>query len=177
MMKRWLSLDISLSCTGWAVLERDGDGMRLLDYGHIKTVPRKGKVKYTTGERLRTIYDTITALVEKYPTIGREVPREAGFVKFANATKQIQRATGVCEMALSDFEIIDVNPSIPKKWARDYLGISYNRVDKDMVEEAVRAYLKLPDLYFHTDDESDAVSIGIVYGLGLHEKDKKAGKP
>jgi Holliday junction resolvasome RuvABC endonuclease subunit len=151
--------------------------MNLLDYGHIKTVTRKGKITFTTGERLRIIYDAITRIVAGYPGLAREVPREAGFVRFANATKQIQRATGVCEMALSDFEIIDVNPSIPKKWARDYLGISYNRVDKDMVDEAVRTYLKLPDLYFYTDDESDAVSIGIVYGLGLHEKDKKAGEP
>lgn len=174
--RRWLSLDISLTCTGWAVLEGTKDAMELLDYGHIKTVAKKGKTAYTTGQRLRTIYDAMTDLVARYPDVDKQVPREAGFVKFANATKQIQRATGVCEMALSDFELIDVNPSVPKKWARDYLGISYNRVDKEMVEEAVRAFLKLPDLQFVTDDESDAVAVGLVYGLGLHEKEKAGGK-
>ena len=149
--------------------------MALLDYGHIETVAKRGKTKSTTGQRLRIIYDAISGIARDAPDLWREVPREAGFVKFANATKQIQRATGVCEMALSDFEIIDVNPSVPKKWARDFLGISYNRIDKDMVNEAVRAYLHMPDLHFETDDESDAVAVGIVYGLGLHKKEKTAG--
>jgi Holliday junction resolvasome RuvABC endonuclease subunit len=173
--RRWLALDISLTCTGWAVLEGTADDMTLLDYGHIKTTKRAGKLVYTTGQRLRTIYDTISGVVQDYPTIDKVVPREDGFVKFANATKQIQRAVGVTEMALSDYEIIDINPSIPKKWAREYLGIGYNRTDKEMVEEAVRTFLKLPDLQFATDDESDAVAVGLAYGLGLHMKDK-AGK-
>lgn len=171
--RKWLALDVSLSCTGWAVLGEAADGSTvLLDYGHVKTTKKVGKQEFTTGQRLRIIYDAMTDVKQTHIDLEKTVPREAGFIKFATATKQIQRATGVCEMALDDFEIIDVNPSVVKKWARDYLKIGFNRVDKDMVEEAVRTFLKMPDLHFATDDESDAVSIGIVYGLGLHLKEK-----
>ena len=173
-VRRWLALDCSLACTGWAVLGQTADGeTRLIDYGHVKTVKRQGKKEFTTGQRLRIIYDAMTDIKQTHLDLEKTVPREAGFVKFATATKQIQRATGVCEMALDDFEIIDVNPSIVKKWARDYLNIGYNRVDKEMVDEAVKTFLALPDLHFATNDESDAVCIGIAYGLGLHLKPDK----
>lgn len=171
--RRWLALDVSLACTGWAVMGESMDGTPLLlDYGHVATAKKVGKKTFATGQRLRLIYDAMINIKQTHIDLEKTVPREAGFIKFATATKQIQRATGVCEMALDDFEIIDVNPSVVKKWARDYLQIGYNRVDKEMVDEAVRTYLRMPDLHFATNDESDAVSIGIVYGLGLHLKEK-----
>ena len=174
IVRKWLALDVSLACTGWAVFGQIPDGeTRLLDYGHVKTAKKVGKKEYTTGQRLRLIYDAMTGLKQTHLDLEKTVPREAGFIKFATATKQIQRATGVCELALDDFEILDINPSVVKKWARDYLSIGYNRVDKEMVDEAVKSFLNLPDLHFDTNDESDAVCIGIVYGLGLHLKKDK----
>ena len=58
---RILGLDPSLSSTGWGVIEVEGNRMRYVADGFIKTDP-----KLPLAERLALIYDTLRQVIETY---------------------------------------------------------------------------------------------------------------
>ncbi len=62
-MKKVLSLDISSSTIGWAVLEFDDKVVELIDYGHLK--PPK-KAKGSISFRLDTTVNMMTDLINRF---------------------------------------------------------------------------------------------------------------
>ncbi|MFS0841197.1 crossover junction endodeoxyribonuclease RuvC [Paenibacillus sp. 1P03SA] len=159
----YLGLDTSLTKTGWAVV-KVYDGCltpEIVDYGLIKSTP-----KLSDGERLRQIYAGITEVLERYPQLERDISREAGIVRFNLPTKQIFKAHGVTEFALSDWRIHDVNIQTVKAWARRITGSPGKRNDKDMIAEAVRIYFGMPDLKLNKEgDEADAIAVVVSHLL------------
>ena len=156
----FLSLDTSLTKSGWAILAVDtSQRVRVVDYGLIKSTP-----KLTDGERLREIHRGIMDVLERYPSVELDIPREAGIVRFNLPTKQIFKAHGVTEFSLADYTIHDVNITTVKAWARRVTGSGGKRNDKDMIAEALRIYFDAPEMKFNKGgDEADAIAVGIVY--------------
>lgn len=153
-----LSLDTSLTKSGWAVLSVNNRKVAVEDYGLIKT-----NAKLTDGERLRQIVNGINDLLAKYE-VERVIPREEGIVRHNIATRQIFKAHGTTEYALADYNIQDVNIQTVKAWARRVTGSPGKRQDKAMIAEAVRAYFDNPQMKLNKEgDEADAMAVGIAY--------------
>lgn len=159
---RILSLDTSLSKSGWAVIDVTDRKPSVIDYGLIKT-----NAKQSNGYRLREIIDGINAVITQYPDIEPVIPREEGMVfGFATATKQIFRAHGATEYALIDYELADVNIQSVKAWATKVTGIKAkgSKETKANVEQAVKTTLGLTEIKNNTGgDVSDAMGVAIVY--------------
>ena len=159
---RVLSLDTSLTKTGWAVISVTDRKPTIVDYGLIKT-----DTKRSNGERLRQIIEGINAVITQYPDIERTIPREEGMVfGFATATKQIFRAHGVTEYALVDYEIADINIQSVKAWASGVTGVKAkgSKETKANVAKAVEMTLGLSDIKNNAGgDITDAIGVAIVY--------------
>ena len=153
-----LSLDTSLTKSGWAVITVKNGRPSVTDYGLIKS-----DAKLTDGERLRQIHSGIIAVLSKYE-VDRSIPREAGIVRFNLPTKQIFKAHGVTEFALADYTIVDINIATVKAWARRVTGSPGKRNDKAMIAEAVRLYYADATIEFNKGgDIADAIAVGTVY--------------
>lgn len=149
-----MSLDISLSKTGWAVLSVSDDGtLSIVDYGLIRSNAKK-----TDGERLREIHAGVLDVLSHYD-VEKTISREAGIIRFNTASKQIYKATGVIEFALDGYTIVDVNIQTVKAWGRRLTGLKGN--DKSIVTDAVRAYFNDPTI--PGDDICDAIAVGVVF--------------
>lgn len=155
-----LSLDTSLTKSGWAILSVDNGKPSIVDYGLIKS-----NAKLSDGERLREIHSGIMDVLSRY-SVDNVIPREAGIVRFNLPTKQIFKAHGVTEFALADYEIRDINIMTVKAWARRVTGSPGKRNDKAMIAEAVRIYFDDPSLKLNKEgDMADAISVGVTYLL------------
>lgn len=155
-----LSLDTSLTKSGWAILSVDNGKPSIVDYGLIKS-----NAKLSDGERLREIHSGIMDVLSMY-SVDNVIPREAGIVRFNLPTKQIFKAHGVTEFALADYEIRDINIMTVKAWARRVTGSPGKRNDKAMIAEAVRMYFDDPSLKLNKEgDMADAISVGVTYLL------------
>ena len=162
---RVLSLDSSLSKTGWAVLNVSSGTVSVDSVGLIKTDAKK-----PDGERLRQINDGIMSILSDYPDIHTVIPIEEGIVRFNTATKQIAKARGVIEFSLEDYTLEGVNISTVKAWARRHLNAPKSRKDKAVVAEAVEdLYGSVDGLYTArgklVDDISDAIAVGTVWAI------------
>lgn len=147
--KHILGLDISLTSTGYAVIELFEDGtLKLVDIGRIKTY-----AKDTDGVRLKKIKARLDILFDLYPI--SFVARERGFTKGNLATQQIFKATGVCEMVVAEKGIEDIIQYAPTT-IKKYLG-GHGRASKEDVARGVLEYF--PRTVFESDDVSDAVAV------------------
>lgn len=156
-----LSLDTSLTKSGWAILSVTNRKASIVDYGLIRS-----NAKLSDGERLRQIVDGIREVLAKYPDVDATIPREAGIVRFNLPTKQIFKAHGCTEYALVDYEIYDINIQTVKAWARRVTSSPGKRSDKAMIAEAVRIYFNEPTLKLNKEgDEADSIAVGITYLL------------
>lgn len=145
-----LGLDVSLTSTGYAIVELFSDGSyRLVDKGRVKTYS-----KDPDGVRLWKIRLKISEILDKY-SIGYVV-RERGFTGGSPlSTQQIFKATGVIEQVLAERglkEITQIAPTSIKK-----LLTGNGRASKDDVARAVDIYF--PMQVWESDDVSDAVAV------------------
>lgn len=148
-----LGLDISLTSTGYAVVELFADGtLKLVDIGRIKTY-----AKDTDGVRLKKIKARLGVLFDLYPI--SYVVRERGFTKGNLATQQIFKATGVCEMTVAERGIGDITQYAPTT-IKKYLG-GHGRASKEDVARGVLEYF--PKTVFESDDVSDAVAVVLTF--------------
>jgi crossover junction endodeoxyribonuclease RuvC len=151
-----LALDLSLSCPGYAVLELKRGTPRLVEKGHKKTTTKKGN-----GGRLEEIADLLDTIFKRHDDI-EAVVRERGFSRFPSVTQSLFRVVGVSDLYAWKNgypKIVD----IPVKTVKERIAGRGN-ADKKAVEAAVRRLLNLPDDFtFETDDESDAVAVGLAY--------------
>lgn len=156
--KHILGLDISLTSTGYAVVELFEDGhLKLIDSGRIRTY-----AKDTDGIRLKKIKARLDLLFDIYPI--SYVVRERGFTKGNLATQQIFKATGVCEELVAEQGIEDI-PQYAPTTIKKHLG-GHGRASKEDVARGVLEYF--PKAVFESDDVSDAVAVVLTF-----LKDKK----
>lgn len=153
-----LALDLSLRCTGYAILETNNEDsgepqIKIVTSGIVETTPQE-----TTGERLRKIQGLLECLLSTYKI--DVVVREKGFTRHNIATQQIFKVVGVTEYTCSKYGFIveEIAPTTIKK----YIGGS-GRASKEEVEAGLHKIVG--ERKYKSNDESDAVGVGITYYL------------
>lgn len=144
-----LGLDVSMNSTGWAVLGVKNKTVYLVDSGIIKANTKKPH-----GSRLRKQRESFVEIIEKYQP--QYAARESGFSQHKKATQVLFKAYGMTE-ELFNGETDEYAASTIKK-----VVTGSGKASKTELQEAVRIELNLPeDFTFKSDDESDAMGIGL----------------
>ena len=162
MSRKILAMDLSLNCPSFAVLETVGDRVKILEVTHVYNKNNKKP----TGQKLNEIADALSNIIldHKLNEGDTHVVREKGFSRFALTTQQLFRVVGVSDLMvyalLNKGDIEEITPTSVKK-----LVTGDGKASKEDVEDGVRGHLipEQRDYIFKTDDESDAVAVGISY--------------
>lgn len=165
-MVRILALDISLNCTGWAVLDYDAGNVNLVSYGNIPN-----KKWQTHGKRLKVLRTRLIEVMTEYGA--DEIVKEEGFVGGKRETPGIFKAHGVSDELFSNFKI----PEYGNRTVKLQVG-GHGNAPKEVVDIGVRKMLGLgEEVIFKTDDESDAIAVGLTHLIktGRFGKELKKG--
>lgn len=150
-----LCLDVSLSCTGYAIFNDSGE---IIDRGLIDTTKIKIKDKEIHSEKLLCIFNSLNKLEHQYNF--DKVIIERSFVRFNNSTKAIQKALGVIELLFNKKEITLISPKSTKTFL-----CNGNATKKEMIRAVNFQYnldLKEEEKY-KEDNIADAVALGHYY--------------
>lgn len=164
-MKTILALDLSLSSTGYSVVQWDGKEVAVIEVGHIDN-KKKGRVKWSHGKRLLRVFTELKAVINKYPEID-VIVREKGVTRFNRSTQVIFRVVGCVDLLIESTghsPAIEIGISEAKK-----LITGNGRADKEEVAQEVQNFLS-EYTEFQNDDESDAVAIAVAYCLKAEAK-------
>lgn len=149
-----IALDLSMNCTGYAVVEAESKQVRLIKKGIIKA-----KAKESHGKRLKRQYDTLKFLREQYPDA--VIVKESLHYGRAKTSAILAKVHGVVDYLFNE-ETIHEYPAVTIK----RIIANDGKAKKHEVEEAVRGVLAehgIIDIEFQTDDESDAVAVALTY--------------
>jgi crossover junction endodeoxyribonuclease RuvC len=156
-------MDLSMSSPAYALLTFE-DGQVKVD-GVWRTDNKSSKfAKLKHGQKLKRIQDDI-ATVCNYDDI-TNVVREKGFNRFATATQVLFRVVGVSDLTIyNELGITSIDELSPTTVKKQITGDG--KADKTVVEQFVRKYLseEQKNMNFETDDCSDAVAVGIAWGI------------
>ena len=151
-----LAIDSSLACPAFAVLEYNLTNftVRLVEVSHTKT-----NSKHPTGKRLSQIHDHVEEILKRHHIT--DVVFEKGFNKFAVATQQIQRTVGLIYFTLYRNSLTDINELSPTS-VKKYISGS-GKASKEDLATALNKWVG--EQTYKTNDESDAVGVGLAYGI------------
>lgn len=147
-------MDLSMSSPAFAVLKVEDGKVKILHLSHLKTNAKKEH-----GYRLLQIYNHIKKIFEEHPDID-EVVREKGFSRFPTVTQTLFKVVGISDVIayINKFDTVhEIAPTSVKKYIT-----GNGKASKDDVAKSVNTYLGT-NINFNTDDESDAVAVGIAY--------------
>jgi len=149
-----LACDLSLTCPAFAVLLVDTNAktIEVVEVSHVKT-----NSKHSLGQRLFAIVLHLRNILDRH--LISDVVLEKGFNKFAVATAQLQRVVGVVVLTLyrKNIEVFgEISPTSVKK---EVTG--NGKASKEELAEALADYVG--EIKYKTNDESDAVGVGIAY--------------
>lgn len=171
--KRYLSLDISLTSPGFAVIDVRNGKPSLISASHVKT-----DAAQTDGYRFAVIDSFVTVFAAEhlpkdgYAAIIREDYKRPASKRQGQAIFGAWAAvdSGLNRLGLRVTD--EINDSTVKR-----LVGGHGRADKDEVEGGVRRLLRLPsDYVFATDDESDACAIVLAWLIEKGEIDGLKGR-
>lgn len=149
-----LAQDLSLNSPAFAVLEVVEGEVEILHLSHLKTNTKKEH-----GYRLLQIYNHIKNIYEEHPDLDAVV-REKGFSRFPKVTQSLFKVVGVSDIIayINKFNTVhEIAPTSVKKFIT-----GNGKASKDDVADSVNTYLGT-NINFKTDDESDAVAVGIAF--------------
>lgn len=153
---RYMGIDLSLSCPGFAVIEVRNRKPFLLYVKHVKT-----NAKLTHGDRLAHVAGYFDAIYYDYGPYEAIIREKAFHNSRVNATQSGYKAAAAIDLCLRGRPIEEIpNTSVKKE-----IG-GTGRASKDEVRAGVAHWF--PKQEFKTDDESDAVAVVLTYLL--HEK-------
>lgn len=161
MTETLLALDLSLSSTGYAVIQWNKKKQKatVLEVGHIDN-KQQGRASWNHGKKLINIHLQLTDLFNRHQ-IDRVV-REQGFSRFNKATQALFRVVGIADFVVEreiQQSITEYSVTTVKK------AITGNgKADKQEVAIKIDQYLT-EKIEFSVDDESDAVAVGICHYL------------
>ena len=157
-MLKLLALDLSLSSTGYAVIQWEDGCATVLEVGHIDN-KRKGRMKWSHGKRLMNIYEELSFVINSYPDI-EMVVREKGVSRFNRSTQVLFRVVGVVDLLLEEYGLQPSKEITISETKKVITGDG--KAEKGTVATAVQQYLT-EKATFANDDESDAVAVGVAY--------------
>lgn len=155
-----LGFDLSLSNTGWALLEViDKWNFRVIETGQIKTCLTKGKTKYSTGSRLAEISKQMKNVLERHNAdhIVKESSFSNGNIK---STQQIFKVVGVFEMLLHQSNVYTFSEYAPATVKKTITGNG-----QSSKEEVASEIEKLTSIKSKNDNITDAVAVALTYAI------------
>ena len=151
---RILGIDPGLQCTGFGVIDTEGQALHYVASGTIQTSPKDGAL---LPERLKILFDGISEVVKRY-----EPEVSACEIVFVNvnpqATLLLGQARGCCLTALvaNGLSVAEYTALQLKKAV-----VGYGRADKAQMQEMVKRLLQLPGL--PGKDAADALGLCITH--------------
>ncbi|QDT63377.1 crossover junction endodeoxyribonuclease RuvC [Calycomorphotria hydatis] len=147
-----LGIDPSLSCTGYAVLERNGQGATLREGGVIRT-----KQSDSLVDRVVEIGRGVRELVEQYQPTHAAIEQVFSHAKFPKTAVLMGHVRGAILMAIGDADIpiMHFTPTEIKK-----LLTGHGRATKEQMQAAIQMELKLSK-QLEPHDVADAAAIAI----------------
>lgn len=154
---RVLGIDPGTARTGYGIVERDGNKLKVVDYGCLETV-----ASAPAAERLLSIHTGVLHLIELHR------PEMVGVERlFFNRNVQtafaVGQARGVVLLAAATHGL-PVHEYGPHEVKIAVTG--YGRADKVQVQRMVQALLGLAELP-RPDDAADALAVAICLAHGL----------
>lgn len=152
-MVRIIGIDPGLANTGWGVLDAGRGRLRHVGHGTIPTEPG-----CSNGERLLTIFDRLTEIVEKYR------PQEAGieslyFAKNISSALPVAQARGIVLLTFARNAVVAAE--YPPQAIKQAI-VGRGRAEKSQVQELVRVLLGLKDVP-RPDHAADALAAAICH--------------
>ena len=147
-----LGIDPGTAIVGYGLVREQNDGsLQAVEYGVIRT-----PAKTPMPERLNTIFNTLTELIEQYQP-DRAAVEELFFSRNVTTAITVSQARGVILLALerSGIHINEYKPNIVKQSITGYGG-----AEKTQMQEMVRMLLNLKTIP-RPDDAADALAIAI----------------
>jgi len=146
-----LGIDPGTAATGYGLVERDGNRLRLVDYGCLETLPTQ-----ELPARLLEIHRAVTELIVTHN------PEQIGVERlFFNRNVQtafaVGQARGVVLLAAAEhgLPVFEYGPHEVK-----VAVTGYGRADKSQVQRMVQMVLGMPKLP-KPDDAADALAVAI----------------
>lgn len=160
---QFLALDVSLSCTGLAILSMTDENKFILYSKNSIVVPqKKNKTRF---ERKYDIYNLFKYYLEQY----KDTIKFAVFENYAFAAKgqllDLAEVSSLYKLALIDIGIpFDV---LPPKSSKLIVAGSGNASKQDVARALPNFILNYNDFEFNSLDETDAIANGIAYAIKM----------
>jgi crossover junction endodeoxyribonuclease RuvC len=161
-----LAMDLSLNCPGFAVLKVEGKKVSLVTKCIVdnekdpETPKDKRKV---VGRKLQNTARTIQYLIKEHNP--DYIVRERGF-SFHNAvTQALFRVVGIADLIVYDATQKEISEIAPKEVKKMITG--NGSASKEDVARCVEKYVGYQ--LYHTQDESDAVAVGLSFAIKIGE--------
>ena len=149
---RILGVDPGLRRTGWGMIDVSGNRLMFIACGSVATSD-----KATLAERLVTIHDGLTRVIEEFAP--HEAAVEATFVnKDASATLKLGQARGVALLipARAGIPVAEYAPNLVKKTI-----VGAGHCEKEQIRQMLRVLLPKADPPTH--DAADALAIAVCH--------------
>ncbi len=161
-----LGIDPGTATTGYGILESDGDEIRVVDYGCIKT-----SSKETSSARLKKIHSDLKKIISKHKPKCVVVER-LFFGANTKTAMAVGQARGVILLTASQAGL-DIAEYTPLEIKIALTG--YGRADKQQIQQMVKRLLKL-DAVPKPDDAADALAVALCHmnSDGFNSKVRKA---
>lgn len=154
---RIIGIDPGTATTGYSILEKENNQIRLLDYGCIKT-----HKDLPDNTRLNQIAQDIETLIDKWnPDIASI--EKIYFQKNIKTAISVAQARGVLIQKLTEQEI-EITEFTPLEIKSAVCG--YGKADKKMIQEMVKIILGLNQIP-KPDDAADAIAAAICLSQNL----------
>ncbi len=154
---RIIGIDPGTATTGYSILEKENNKIRLLDYGCIKT-----HKDLPDNTRLNQIAQDIETLITKWnPDIASI--EKIYFQKNIKTAISVAQARGVLIQKLTEKEI-EITEFTPLEIKLAVCG--YGKADKKMIQEMVKIILGLNQIP-KPDDAADAIAAAICLSQNL----------
>lgn len=160
---QFLALDISLSCTGLAILSMTDDNKFVLHSKNSIVVPqKKNKTRF---ERKYDIYNLFKYYLEQnINTIKFAVLENYAFAAKGQLL-DLAEVSALYKLALTEFSIpFDV---LPPKSSKLIVAGSGNASKQDVANALPNFLINYNDFSFNSLDETDAIGNGIAYAIKM----------
>ena len=159
---RIIGIDPGTATTGFSIIEKNNDEIRILDYGCIRTA-----AGLPAGIRLNQIAEDISTLIKKWKPNQASIEK-LFFNKNVTTAISVAEARGVIIQKLTE-KGIETNEYTPLEIKSSVCG--YGKADKKMVQEMVKIMFNMKTIP-KPDDAADAIAAAVclVNSLALKEK-------
>lgn len=146
-----LGIDPGTALTGYGLIEKQTDNLKIIDYGCIETKP-----DFSTSERLNKLDQELAGLIKKYKP-NRMAVEDIFFFKNLKTAVKVSQARGVIlaraaqmKIPISEYTPLQIKQAVA----------CYGRAEKSQVQKMVKILLNLKEIP-KPDDAADALAAAI----------------